>query len=148
MTFGSPGPHVALPLPLNAKSEFRSPKEARIPKSEGANFGRAALFGLRVLDFLSDFGLRNSDFRFRGSTREDSIGRNLSPEWGEGRGKGRGEGRGGSFGPTCTKTKCAEHQRNSSVASCFLASGFYSALVCKMIVSEPAVPCAWDIQAA
>src|SRR5881397_1353297 len=58
-------------LPVH-EPEFRIPKPERSPNSE---FRRRELrrgSGLRPsgFGFLSDFGLRNSDFRFRGSMRE------------------------------------------------------------------------------
>src|SRR5881628_2747032 len=51
------------------KSEFRSPKSERNPKPEGRRPQPVRNSRLRNSEFglLSDFGLRNSDFTFRGS---------------------------------------------------------------------------------
>jgi len=51
----------------NPKAEFRSPKEVRNSKAEKAQWS----IRVSVLGFLSDFDLRNSDFRngIRGRTR-------------------------------------------------------------------------------
>src|SRR5437867_12260441 len=66
--------------------EIRIPKPERSPNSEirRREFRTGCVVRPSGFGFLSDFGLRNSDFRFRGSMREDSIGRNLSPLRGEG----------------------------------------------------------------
>src|SRR5213593_1018745 len=66
--------------------EIRIPKPERSPNSEirRREFRTGCVLRPSGFGFLSDFGLRNSDFRFRGSMREDSIGRNLCPLRGEG----------------------------------------------------------------
>ena len=58
-------------LSTNLNSEFRSPKPERSPNSEFRRRQRRTPFSLRPsgFGFLSGFGLRISDFRFRGSTR-------------------------------------------------------------------------------
>src|SRR5436190_8310396 len=47
----------------NPKSEIRNPKESRNPKSEKAMRVLKAPFRISVFGFLSDFGIRISDFR-------------------------------------------------------------------------------------
>src|SRR5436309_7352856 len=72
----SPQPH-----PLNVKFEFRIPKPERSPNFRNPKARLRTGCGLRPsgFGFLSDFGLRASDFRFRGSMRESVIRRILSP---------------------------------------------------------------------